>query len=96
MSVFYPPHPLRLQVEEEPYHYENSTSSNSESTSDSTSSEDNQKTRTIREIYEQEHEFDQHNMFSFRSSQPTHFEESVKEKHWVDAMNQEIVAIEKN
>ena len=35
-------------------------------------------------------------MFSFLSTQPTHFEEAVKEKNWLDAMNQEIAAIEKN
>lgn len=35
-------------------------------------------------------------MFSFLSSQSLHFEEAVKEKKWFDAMNQEIVAIEKN
>ena len=35
-------------------------------------------------------------MYAFLSSQPTHFEEAVKEKHWVDAMNQEIAAIEKS
>ena len=49
---FYPPQPSRLQVEEEPYHYENGTSSNSESTSDLTSLKDNQKTRSVTEIYE--------------------------------------------
>ena len=35
-------------------------------------------------------------MFAFISTQPTYFEEAVKEKHWVEAMNQEITAIEKN
>ena len=35
-------------------------------------------------------------MFAFLSSQPTHFEEVVKEKHLVAAMNQEIATIEKN
>ena len=76
-----------MQVEEESYNSENGTSSNSESTSDSTSLEDNKKTRSVREIYEQENEFDQHNMFACLSSQPTHFEEEVKEKHWVEEMN---------
>ena len=35
-------------------------------------------------------------MFAFISTQPTYFEEAVKEKHWVEAMNQELAAIEKN
>jgi len=35
-------------------------------------------------------------MFALISSQPTHFEEAFKEKHWIEAMNQEIVVIEKN
>lgn len=37
-----------------------------------------------------------YNLFAFISSQITHFEEAVKEKHWVDALNQEIVSIENN
>lgn len=55
-----------------------------------------QKTRSIRQIYEKEHEFDQHNTFAFLLSQPTHFEEEVKENHWIDAMIQEFATIEKN
>ena len=35
-------------------------------------------------------------MFAIILSQSTNFEEGVKEKYWVDAMNQKIVAIEKN
>ena len=93
---FYPPQSPRLQVQEQPENYENGTSSSTDSASDQTSSEEGHKTRSIREIYEQEHEFDQQNMFAFISTQPTRFEEEVKEKHWVDAMNQEIVAVEKN
>lgn len=35
-------------------------------------------------------------MFAFLSSQPSHFEEEIKEKHWVCAMNQEISSMAKN
>ena len=34
--------------------------------------------------------------FAFISTQPTYFEEAIKEKHWVEAMNQKIASIEKN
>jgi hypothetical protein len=34
-------------------------------------------------------------IFSFLSYQPTFFEEAVKEEHWVEAMNEEIEAIER-
>jgi len=34
--------------------------------------------------------------YLFISSQPSHFEEVVKEKHWVTVTNQEIDSIEKN
>jgi len=95
-QIFYPPQSPRLQVQEQPANSENGTSSSTDSASDQTSSEEGQKTRSIREIYEQEHESEQQNMFAFISTQPTYFEEAVKEKHWVEAMNQEIAAIEKN
>lgn len=45
--------------------------------------------RSLTDIFEQTH-------FSFLSYQPTHFEEAVKEKEWIEAMNNEIEAIEKN
>ena len=35
-------------------------------------------------------------MFAFVSTQSTHFEEAVKEKNWVDVMNQVIASIGKN
>ena len=34
--------------------------------------------------------------FAFLSFQPTCFEEVVKEKEWIDAMNNEINSIERN
>ena len=47
------------------------------------------KMRNLSDIYEQSH-------FVFLAYQPTNFEEAVKEKVWVEAMNEEIEAIEKN
>jgi hypothetical protein len=50
----------------------------------------------LREIHEQLDDMDQQAHFSLLSYQPTYFEEAVKEEHWVQAMNEEIEAIERN
>jgi hypothetical protein len=57
---------------------------------------ENQRTRSLREIYQHNNDYEQQGHFSFLSIQPTYFEEAVKEEHWVEAMNEEIEAIEKN
>lgn len=54
----------------------------------------NQKTRSLREIYGQQGDEELH--YALLSYQPVHFEEAVKEKVWVEAMNEEISSIEKN
>ena len=45
--------------------------------------------KTLIDIYEQTH-------FAFISYHPTNFEESVKEKERIEAINNEIETIEKN
>ena len=75
-------HLPRLQVPNE-----SSSSSHSDSNSDHT----HQKMRSLSDIYDQDVV-----QFAFFSSQPTCFDEAAKQKKWVDAMNNEIEAIERN
>jgi hypothetical protein len=69
---------------------------NSTSSGDSSCELQNQRTQSLREIHQQLDGFEQHNLFSLMSCQPTSFKEATKEPHWVQAMNQEIDSIEKN
>jgi hypothetical protein len=82
----------RLQIQRQP---ENSQD-NSTSSRESFSEPQNQRTRSLREIHQQLDDFEQHNLFSLMSCQPTSFKEAAKEPHWFQAMNQEIDSIEKN
>jgi len=50
----------------------------------------------LREIYENNHVFDEQVQYALISYQPTYFEEAVKEEKWVAAMNEEIDANERN
>jgi hypothetical protein len=50
----------------------------------------------LREIYEQNDGVDQQAHFAMLSYQSVYFEETIKEEKWVDAMNEEIEAIEIN
>ena len=49
----------------------------------------NQKTRSLREIYEQAHVTDEHLQYALFSSDPTIFEEVMKDAQWVHA-NEEV------
>jgi hypothetical protein len=82
----------RLQVQRQPKHLQDNSISSRESFSET----QNQRTRSLREIHQQLDDFEQHNLFSLMSCQPTSFKEETKEPHWVQAMNQEIDSIEKN
>ena len=84
---FYPPQLPRLHVQEEPCHSKNGTYLISESMSDSISLEDDQKTRSIKKLYEKEREPDQQNMFGFISSQPIDFKGTINENHQADSIN---------
>jgi hypothetical protein len=82
----------RLQVQRQPENsHDNSTSSR-----ESFSEPQNKKTQSLREIHQQLDDFEQHNIFSLMSCQPTSFKEVAKEPHWVQAINQEIDSIKKN
>ena len=85
-------HPPRLQVQRQQEHSGNGSASNS----GSSTSVENQKTRSTREIYEQNNDIEQPTHFALLSCQPTFFEEAIKEEQWVEAMNEEIEAIERN
>jgi hypothetical protein len=82
----------RLQVQRQPENSQDTSTSSRESFSEP----HNQRTRSLREIHQQLNDFEQHNLFSLISSQPTSFKEATKEHNWVQAMNQEIDSIEKN
>ena len=56
----------------------------------------NQKTKSLRELYEQTPILDEQLQFALFSYQPTSFNEAMKDAQWVKAMNEEINAIEKN
>ena len=59
-------------------------------------SSQNQKTRSLRELYGQNHVIDEQLQYALFSCQPTSFNEVVKNAQWVQAMNEEIDVIEKN
>ena len=71
----------------------------SASTSTSSSSERGTRFRSLNEIYEQE-VGDEGMKFLFalycHVNYPIHFEEAIKYKKWIDAMDEEMNAIEKN
>ena len=54
------------------------------------------KTRSLRELYEQNDEVDQVSNFSFIACDPLDFDEAVKKDVWIKAMDEEIEAIERN
>jgi hypothetical protein len=87
----------RLQVQNESSsssHNDSSSHSDSSSShSDSDSGHNYQRMRSLHDIYDQD---DNVVHFAFFSSQPTCFDEAAKQKVWVDAMNNEIEAIERN
>jgi hypothetical protein len=86
-----------LQVEGQGEQIEHSSSSSSSNDSDPTIANlRNQKTRSLREIYEHNDDVDQQVHVSMLSYQPMYFEEAVKEEKWVDAKNETIEAIERN
>jgi hypothetical protein len=80
----------RLQVQNES---SSSSHNDSPSHSDSDSDHNHQRMRILHDIYDQD---DNVVHFSFFSSQPTCFDQDEKKKEWVDAMNNEIEAIERN
>jgi hypothetical protein len=82
----------RLQVQGQ----SETSQDNSTSSRDSSSELPNQRTRSLREIHQQLDDIEKHNLFALMSCQQTSFKEVAKEPHWVQAMNQEIVSIEKN
>lgn len=55
-----------------------------------------QKSRSLRELYEQNEEIDQVSNFALIAYDPISFEEAIKEDFWVKAMDEEIDAIERN
>ena len=56
-----------------------------------------QKTRSLKEIYEQrDEELDIKSNFALLSYQPINFEEEIKDDAWIKAMDDEIDSIEKN
>ena len=57
----------------------------------------NQKTRSLREIYEQAPVINEHLQYALFSSDPTIFEEAVKDAQWIQAneeVNNEVVVID--
>jgi hypothetical protein len=86
-----------LQVQGQGEQTKHNSSSSSSNDSDSTIANlRNQKTISLREIYEQNDNMDQQTHFSLLFHQPIYFEEAIKEEKWVDAMNEEIETIERN
>jgi len=55
-----------------------------------------QKTRSLKELYEHNDEIDQGSNFSLLAYDPVNFDEAMKEKVWIKAMDEEIDAIERN
>jgi hypothetical protein len=72
-------------------HVQNESSSSSHSDLDSY--HNHERMGSLHDIYDQD---DIVLHFSFFSSQPTFFDEAAKKKEWVDEMNNEIEAIERN
>ena len=71
----------------------------SASTSTSSASKRGTRFRSLNEIYEQEETNEGMNsLFALycHIEDPIHFEEAVKDKQWIDVMDEEINAIEKN
>jgi hypothetical protein len=54
------------------------------------------KTRSLQEIYDQEDRIDLQSNFSLFTQDPIYFEDSIKEEHWINAMNEEMKSIKKN
>lgn len=55
------------------------------------------KTRSLREVYDQEEEvLDLQSIFALFSCNSIYFEEAVKDENWIKAMGDEIESIEKN
>jgi hypothetical protein len=76
----FPPRLPRLQVQGEGEQIEHSSSSSSSNDSDPTIVNlRNEKTRSLREIYEQKDDVDQQAHFAMLSYQPIYFEEAIKE-----------------
>ena len=57
---------------------------------------ENHKSISLRELYEQTLAINEKLQYALFSFQPTSFDEAVKDAQWVQAMNEEIDAIEKN
>jgi hypothetical protein len=55
-----------------------------------------QKTRSLRELYDQNEEVDQISNFSLMASDSVSFNEAAKEDVWIKAMDEEIDSIERN
>ena len=55
-----------------------------------------QKTKSLRELYEQTQVLEEQLEYALFSYQPTSFNEAVKVAQWVKSMNEEFDAIEKN
>ena len=71
----------------------------SASSSTSTPNERGTRFRNLNDIYEQEATNEGMNsLFTlyYHIDDPIHFEEAIKEKKWIDAMDEEMNAIEKN
>jgi hypothetical protein len=66
-----------LQVQRQPQNSQENSTSRRESFSEP----QNQRTRSFREIHQQLDDFEQHNLFSLMSCQPTSFKEAAKEPH---------------
>lgn len=98
VSFYLPTLPLslpRLQVQQQEELPSNSSSFSS-SSRDSTHSPPYQRTQNLRDIYELNNVIDEQVQNALFSYQPTYFEEAVKEEKWVETMNEEIDAIERN
>ena len=55
-----------------------------------------QKTRSLRELYDQNEEVDQISNFALMACDPVSFDEATKEDVWIKAMDEEIDSIERN
>ena len=78
---------------------QNSSSSNTKNLDPTITSLFPRKTKSLREIYQDERYEDNDesvNFLLFSHSDPIFFEEVVKEKKWCKAMDEEIDAIERN
>lgn len=55
-----------------------------------------QKTRSLKELYDQNDEMDQLSFFALMACDPICFDEAAKEDVWIDAMDEEIDSIKRN